>query len=226
MLRAHWPIVVVFVLALGGVVPQIVAAPGPAATIGGLVAAAVLTPPCFLLDLPSPVGRWCAAGAVADGIGVAWLGLILAGPLTVGQWLGCYVVLIAFVAAAAAVAVVLMAMRVNRVIAAGVAMFLAIAELTWPVWLSPQFERLSESTIDKLVELHPVFALCGLAPGLGDWTHQNVAYQLTSLGQDVLYALPQSIWPTVLTHLCLAGLLICGAWLIGRPLAAPARPGA
>ena len=69
----------------------------------------------------------------------------------------------------------------------------ALLWLGWPLWL--------ESAPPLLVCCHPLLAMDGvLAPVLGVWTEQPVAYRIMSLGQDVPYTLPSAIWPVVISH--------------------------
>ena len=55
-----------------------------------------------------------------------------------------------------------------------------------------------------------------LAPDMGIWTEQPVAYRLIALGQDVSYTLPRSIWPSVSAHAALGFTTLAVAALVDR----------
>jgi hypothetical protein len=103
-------------------------------------------------------------------------------------------------------------MRIAPTFASAIATILALAWLTWPVWLSPRLTGPSAATTVKyLTWMHPLFAVNGVLTNLGAWSHLPIAYRyLTTLGQDVPYALPTSIWPAALVHLVLG---IAVAWV-------------
>ena len=55
--------------------------------------------------------------------------------------------------------------------------------------------------MSRVVAIHPLFAINGVLVNLGAWSHLPIAYrELTTLGQDVPYTLPASVWPMVLVH--------------------------
>ena len=60
-----------------------------------------------------------------------------------------------------------------------------------------------------LAPAHPLLAMNRILLDLGIWTQQPWMYRHTTLGQDVAYALPGTIWPCVLLHAVMAlGLLV------------------
>ena len=79
---------------------------------------------------------------------------------------------------------------------------LAVAWLTWPIWLSPALHgRAGEQMVNLLVPANPVFAVNGvLRERLGYWAEQSLAYRFTSLSDDVSYGVPESVLACVLLH--------------------------
>ena len=143
-------------------------------------------------------------GTMIDTIGIAWL-IAVAGPnLTFFQWLSCYVILAAYCFALMALA---------RSTAAWIATLLGIAWLTWPVWTSP---FLDITLARWLTPAHPMLAINHVVLNHGAWLEQPLMYRYATLGQDVPYLLPQSVWPCVIVH-ALIGLLLLGpGWWPGR----------
>ena len=86
--------------------------------------------------------------------------------------------------------------------ASAIAVVICLIWLTWPVWLSPYLTGPhADAIVARLVWVHPLFTVNGVLMNLGTWSHLPIAYRdLTTLGQDVPYALPTNIWPSVLTH--------------------------
>jgi hypothetical protein len=75
----------------------------------------------------------------------------------------------------------------------------SLAILIGMIWLS--FPVLVRSDAGAwLVTYHPMFAMNGACNTLGIWVEQQILYGLTTLGQDVFYELPSSIWPCVIAH--------------------------
>jgi len=95
----------------------------------------------------------------------------------------------------------LVQIHINRAIAGTLVTVLAFAWLSWPIWLS---HRLS-GDVSLLVTSHPIFTINGvLPPGSPDWVHLPLMYRLTTLGQDVPFTMPTSVWPCALTHFGIA----------------------
>ena len=102
---------------------------------------------------------------------------------------------------------------------AAAVMLLAIAWLTWPVWLGPQLVAWGLGVPGWATAWHPLFAAnAAVVDALGVWTERPLAYALTPLGQDLAYAFPDSPWPAAVVHLAVG---IAGVSL--RRIA-PARP--
>ena len=110
----------------------------------------------------------------------------------------------------------------------------AIVVVTFLAWFTCPIWEPSLLSGDWVARCHPALALNGRLSSLEIWTEQPVAYQLTTLGQDVAYALPGSIRPAVFANLgvvILAALPLLTArawswWRRARPpgtAAVPAR---
>jgi len=141
---------------------------------------------------------------VAMVIGVGWIVPVLQGIVTIGQALLCGVVLLSYLLALGQLTSLLRAVRVAPALAAAIVVGLGLAWLTWPVWLSPALAG-ETRLVGWLVWAHPLFAINAVLIDLGAWSEQRIAYHLTNLGQDVAYALPETILPALLVHLGLAG---------------------
>lgn len=185
--------------------------------LGTLAIACCIVPPL----VAGACDRFAAvivAGAVVDAIGVAWLVSVLRGDVTILQWLGCYLVLAAVVFGAAGATWALQ--RVGGAIAsAAIVVVVAGAWLTWPIWTSPW---ITAEAVAWLAPVHPPLAINRLLLELGVWTQQPWMYRHTTLGQDVAFALPRTIWPCVLLHAVMAlGLLARPGRAMRRPDPAP-----
>ena len=190
--------------------------------LGGVGFAVLLAGPLVVAE-DRGLRRLIVAGALVDGIGIVWLVAVYASAASLGQWIGAYVVLAAYVAALTGLAIMLDAMRVGAIISAAITTVLGMCWLSWPIWLAPWLSGSGGQRIaSMLVAVHPLFALNGLLD-LGNWSEQAIAYRLMPLNQDVAYSLPRSIWPAVIVHAGLgAALLAAGSRRAGRR--APAAP--
>src|SRR4051812_41394848 len=103
----------------------------------------------------------------------------------------------------------LLRLRISPLAASAITVVLMTAWLTWPVWLSPYLTGLhADAIVARLVAIHPLFAVNGVIAPQSPWSHWPIAYrELTTLGQDVAYEMPTSIWPTALFHAGLGALL-------------------
>ena len=111
----------------------------------------------------------------------------------------------------------------RRTPAVAATLLIALAWLTWPVWLTAALETSHGQTIvDLLVPAHPPFLHQWRNETLRRWDHYPaLAYPtLTVLNQDVSYRQPTSIFPAVLLHAAL-GL----AFLLPSAKAPPRRAG-
>jgi hypothetical protein len=157
--------------------------------LGPIALCALIVPP-LVARQPDRLRVLFEAGAVVDGVAVVWLIVALVSPqATRLQWLMCCLVLLAFAWALWGLT------RVLR--SAAVVTTIALAWLTWPVWMSPW---VTASAAAWLAPAHPLLAINHVMANLGVWTQQRLMYPYTALGQDVPYAMPRSIWPCVLVH--------------------------
>ncbi|GEM_PF-801486 len=171
---------------------------------GGFLVATLLAPAAAV----SPGRMIPRLIAVTVGIAVVWTIALLQTPDTAGQWALLVLVLAAYAIAMAGVALAAMRLGLGSVIASAVAMVLGLAWLSWPIWLAPQFDRLSTTFIDRLVAVHPPLVANGVLAAEPPWTHRTLAYHLTRLNQDIPTALPTSVIPCVALHLAIGGMLM------------------
>jgi hypothetical protein len=175
--------------------------------LGGLALALALTPPLVLAHRER-IDQLLAAASIVDGVGVAWLAAMFRSDVTFAQWLAAYVLLAACVIGVTGVALAL-ARGIGALFASAVTIVLALAWLTWPIWLSGWGDGAPVvRAMDWLVPVHPLLALNGLFAHLGVWGELPLMYQLTSLGQDVPYSLPASVATCAAVHFLLGGALL------------------
>jgi len=172
--------------------------------IGGVFVATLLAPP-LVLWRDEMIDGVIVAMSIVDGVAVVWLVAVFTTETTFFEWLAAYVVLAAYVTALEGIVVALRRVRFGDVAASAVTVTLALAWLTWPVWLSPWA---TQSTVRWLVRVHPLFALNGLLIHLGVWGEGGLAYELTTLGQDVPYHLPATVHRAIVLHMLLGGMLL------------------
>ena len=185
----------------------------------GVLVATLATPPLVLAERLL-LERALTAAAIVDGVSLAWL-LALTDPfVTFGDWLRCFVLLLAYVLALWGVTSALARLPAPDVVASALVVLLFVAWLTWPVWLSP-WAAGRERMVGWLAAAHPLLALDGSLRHLGPpWTERQLMYNhLSVLNQDVAYELPRSIWPAVVLHTSIGAATL---WLSGS-LIRPAR---
>jgi len=183
--------------------------------LAGFFTLTLLLPP-LMLTQGKTKRRIATAACVGVGTAVVWLVTVYRSEVTLMQWLKSCVVLIGFATSLAGVSVALVRLRINPLAASAIAVALWLIWLTAPVWLA---SSVSDAGVARLVWIHPIFAINGLLSNLGTWSHFPIAYrQLTTLGQDIPYTLPTSIWPATLIHL-IPGIAL---WWVGssKPSAA------
>jgi len=100
-----------------------------------------------------------------------------------------------------------------RATTAWIAVIIGVAWLTWPVWTSP---FINITLARWLTPAHPLMAINSVVMNYGAWLQQPLMYRYSSLGQDVPYLPPQSIWPCVLVHGAIALLLLAPEWWRAR----------
>jgi hypothetical protein len=173
-----------------------IAGPGLALFFGGVILAALYLPSLALAD--KSASYWVTAGAAAVGICAVWLISLSRVDVSVMEWLRCGVVCVAFLFALCGFASALTELRIAPPIAATCTVIVAMAWLTWPVWLS---SWLTQGLVDWLVPAHPLLTMNGVLQHLGSWDRAPIAYrQLTILNQDIPYHLPRGILPAVAVH--------------------------
>ena len=171
-----------------------------------LVFVVLLVPP--MVSSPGTISERLVTGLVVVlGLIIIPLGASLASSRvdTAAVLVWC-VVLLSLGAALVGCVALLHRLHLPWVFASALSTALALAWLTWPVWLAPHVS--DDATIARLVVAHPLFATNALFPHMGIWTEQATAYRLTNLNQDVAYALPTSAWPSVVLHGLIAGGLL------------------
>jgi hypothetical protein len=204
--------------------------------VGGVASVAIFLPVFVVAaaepasDLPlnalAPARRRFAAARpsvvialiMGGGIALVWLSAVFSSTITLLQWFECVLVLLSFSAAMLGLTLAIGALAPS---AASSAVIVVLAWLSWPVWMSLDGVR-SAGTVAWLVWAHPIFAINAVLPQLGTWTHQPLMYQLTRLGQDVPYALPDGVVPCVAAHLAIGAALVMLFGVLHNAQATPA----
>jgi hypothetical protein len=186
--------------------------PSLAIFIAGLFFLTPLLPPLALSQSTS-TSRLVVAGCAADGVAILWLLALLSPEITLLQWLKCYLILLAYSITLVGVATALLRLHLPEFAASAITVVCSLIWLSWPVWLSPYLTGPhADSLVAWLTWLHPLFAINGVLAHLGAWSHWPIAYQqLTTLGQDIPYTFPSTIWPTISLHLILGVGLVTWA---------------
>jgi hypothetical protein len=193
----------------------------------GIVIAALLIPPLTLAHADR-ARQLVAASAVVDGVAVAWLFAVTDPAVSLLDWVRAYLLLVAWGLALWGVADLLARARLARLVASALTVFLALAWLAWPVWLSPWIAG-RDALVGWLVPAHPLLSLDGALRHLGPaWTERHLMYtQLTVLNQDVFYALPAGVARATLFHAALGmACLLPYRRLIARRRAGSPAPAA
>jgi hypothetical protein len=194
---ARRAVIVPLALAAGAAIWEgIVAGPGLAIYL----AAPLLTGFCvpFMTLGTFPIRR---AIACAIGIAAVLLAFDIRADVTIGEWFRCVVIITSWVIALAGVANLLAWPGIHPAIAATFTSIIALAWITWPVWLS---HAMTQTLVNWLVPADPLLAINGVLEHLGAWDHAPIAYRyLTILNQDIPFQLPTSILPTTIVHLML-----------------------
>jgi hypothetical protein len=189
---------------------------------GGLAFAAIVTAPLILSET-NWKSRLIITAAVFAAIALIWLACIFNNAITLPEWLGAAVVLVVFAFAASGLAALLNRFRIPPTTSAALVILLAIAWLSWPIWLAPWLQGDSaERTVTWLVAANPTFAIQGALTQAFPvpWAQHAIAYRLTNIGDDIGYTMPASILRCAISH----GLLAIIAWTAAHWPARPARP--
>jgi hypothetical protein len=184
--------------------------------IGGLLITTALVPPGTLAS-DTLRNQLLSLTLTVTPIIVLWLVATCQTETLFREWLGCTAVLITYGLALAGLSATFRTLRLSATVSAAITIALALAWLTWPIWLSRTWDGESSApAIARWAALHP--ALVIKIPNLGAWPEQSIAYHLTDLNQNVSYNAPPTVWTCVLTHGVLGALLLGFAtWLPARP---------
>jgi len=94
---------------------------------------------------------------------------------------------------------------------------LAVAWLSWPLWLATFLRGAGTRTIYWLVQTHPPLVANGVLTWEPPWSERSLAYRrLTNLNQDVMYQLPTSAWRAIIFLLLVAGVLMAVSCILYR----------
>jgi len=183
--------------------------------LGGLFTVTFLTPAGILQQksLAAAVGGFIAVVGPVAGV---WLIAVLETADTFGQWIRATMVLAVYAMAIGGIGLALARAKLPAIFAAGMAIVVGLAWLSWPVWLSAALVRGGFSgTVQNLVWLHPPLVINGILTGEPAWTERSLAYHLTDLNQDVPIRLPANVGQCVAVHGIL-GLVLWWAGLMQR----------
>jgi hypothetical protein len=187
--------------------------------LGALVVLTLLTPPLALSETRSANRLMIVSAILLPLCAVCLLPAILSVPEQrprLGEWLALCLVLLAYAAALAGLAVIFRLATRSTIVSAALTVTVGFAWITWPIWASVTWRGgESEAAVARGIAVHPAMAVNGqLSRALGNWTEQSVAYHLTELGQSVNFVLPQSVWRCVLLHLAVGIPLLLSDKLI------------
>ena len=187
----------------------------------GLVLASLLTPLLIVSQEALP-RRLSIVGGIVIAIAIVWLGCVFNDTITLWEWSRASLLLLVFAFAIGAVAALLVRIRIPP----AVVVILALAWLSWPVWLAPALRSRAsaERTVAMLVAANPTFAIQGaLFKSFNvPWAQYRIAYRLTNIGDDIPYQMPTSILRCVVVHATMAIIALLAAhWPRKAQSAAP-----
>ena len=188
----------------GGILCLRAAGPTLGLFLSGLLLVAFITGPLIVAE-KTWLGRALCVFGIIHGVAIVWLYAALKIELDPSLLAACYLTLASFVLALAGLTAFLHPLGVG---AGAMTTLLATAWLTWPIWLSPALHGArGEHLVAWLLPANPIFAANGmlrLQEGMGIWNERSLAYNLTTLQDEVLYSLPTSVLPCVLLHVGIA----------------------
>lgn len=127
------------------------------------------------------------------GIGAGWCVASSREALTPSILSDCLLILLAWLMCMVGMSALLTRLFRDPTLGSATTTALALAWLTAPIWLGTHAQ--------PIVKFHPLFAMNVSLIDLGTWTEQSFEYRyLFSLGQDVPYLLPATIWMCVGLH--------------------------
>jgi hypothetical protein len=165
--------------------------------LGGLFVVTFLIPAAVLGQKnlhAALIGFVATVGPVA----AIWLIATLKTSDTILQWTEVAAILLAYALAVSGIALFLVRCKCPEILAAAIAIIIALAWLTWPIWLSNAHP--SNAAIGTLVKIHPPLTINGILTNEPAWTEMSLAYHLTNLNQDVPIRLPSNSMACAVTH--------------------------
>ena len=186
--------------------------------LGGLILIPLLKAPLVAAET-TWLSRALAAFGISHGVAGVWLFAILKADLDLNLFAASYLTLITLVFAIAGFTVMLQRFGFGPLAAGAIATTLTLAWLTWPLWLSPALlGQKGDAIVAWLIPAHPIFAANGaLRIPLGYWAEQAIAYNLTNLGDDIAYSVPNSILYCVLLNIATGGACVTIACIRRNP---------
>jgi hypothetical protein len=158
---------------------------------GGLLLASILAPLLVVVEKELK-SRILIVTGIVGAMTIVWLSCVFNDAITLGEWSGAVMVLLVFALAAAALAALFARVRIPP----AAVVVVAIAWLSWPIWLAPALRggQSSERIVGVVVAVNPTFAMQGaLAKSFNvPWAQYRIAYRLTNIGDDIPYQMPTS----------------------------------
>jgi len=156
------------------------------------------------------------------GVSIIWFLAVVCGDTSLGQWFLATALLAAYLLALFGVVRILTSLSLNPIPAAALTTTLALAWLTWPIWLASfSFHDMYGIFSSALIHAHPLLGLNGTLNHLGYWVKQDHIYRITVLNQDVSYAQPHGAAFAILAHAAAGACLLLLAWLRQRRQSCP-----
>ncbi|CAN5431896.1 hypothetical protein BH10PLA1_BH10PLA1_06770 [soil metagenome] len=155
--------------------------------------------------LPSLIAGVCASvgGAVAATM------LLMHDAFTLEQSIAVAGTAFAIGLALLALVRLLVVIRIAPILAAFIVTLLALAWLSWPLWLSPWLTFPESGDVaSRLASVHPLMSINAVAQQFGFWTQGKIIYRLTTVGQNFQIALPSGVMRCVSFHLVVATLAV------------------
>jgi len=149
-----------------------------------------------------------SVSGVVVGVAMSATALLSHDAFSVGQALAVAAAAIALGASLAATVRLLLLIRFAPVLAGAVVSLLALAWLSWPVWLSPWLTFASSGDwATRLAAVHPLLSINAVVQQFGFWTQSKHIYRLTTVGQNFQVGLPSGVMKCAMFHLVIAVLV-------------------
>jgi hypothetical protein len=174
----------------------IAAGPSLGLFLAGVVLVSFIVPPICMAE-PKTSNRLLAVGVFVSGIIIIWLiasirsntpvaGMTSASDVRSpgwelwrgngvwsSEWALASVILLSYALALAGLSAGLRLVRCSAIVSAALTVILALAWLTWPIYMSRTWDgESSEAAVDRLIVLHPGMAINAQVYKLGAWTGQ------------------------------------------------------